>query len=162
VNEKGANEYKRNAQFYKGLMLYFCAMRFNVGDDGVMYEDTEPLIFGGETYPGILISFESRIGASPDDQYIIYYDAETAQMQWLAYTVTFGKEARSQDFHFIRYNNWQTVNGLLVPKSMDWYNSENNLPTEKRNTVEFTDVVLSENAPDKGLFLRPETAKVIE
>ena len=75
------------------------------------------------------------VGASPDDQYIIYYDSETGQMQWLGYTVTFGKDEKSKDFHFIRYNNWQTVNGLVLPKSIDWYTYENNLPVEKRNTV---------------------------
>jgi hypothetical protein len=162
VNEKDGNEYKGNAQFYKGLMMYFYAMPFIVGDNGVIYEETEPLTFEGKSYPGILISYDSEIGVSPDDQYIIYYDAETGQMQWLAYTVTFGKEGKSKEFKFIRYNNWQTVNGLLVPKSIDWYNYENNVPTEKRQTVEFTAVVLSQDKPDNSLFLRPETGKNVQ
>ena len=162
VNEKDGNEYKGNAKFYKGLMLYFYAMPFIVGDNGIIYEDAEPLTFEGKTYPGILISYEAGIGASPDDQYIIYYDAETGQMEWLGYTVTFGKDAKSKDFHFIRYSNWHTVNGIVIPKNMDWYKYENNLPTEKRNTIEFTDVVVSEKAPEGSIFTRPETAKVIE
>ena len=83
-------------------------------------------------------------------------------MEWLGYTVTFGKDGKSKDFHFIRYNNWQTANGLVLPKSMDWYTYENNLPTEKRNTVEFSDVVVSENAQDASFFAIPETAKVID
>ena len=83
-------------------------------------------------------------------------------MQWLAYTVTFGKDGKSKEFKFIRYNNWQTVNGLVVPKSVDWYTYENNLPIEKRNTVEFTDVMISEQSPDISLFVQPEGAKVIE
>lgn len=163
IKEKGENKNDGSrAKFYKGLMMYFYTMPFIVGDDGIIYEEAEPLTFEDKTYPGILISYEAGIGESPDDQYIIYYDAETGQMQWLAYTVTFGKDGKSKDFHFIRYNNWQTVNGLVVPKSVDWYKYENNLPTEKRNTVEFTDVVLSENAPDAKLFTMPEGAKAIE
>lgn len=162
INEKDGNEYKGRAKFYKGLMMYFYAMPFVMGDDGIIYEDTEPLIFEGKTYPGILISYEAGVGESSNDQYKIFYNSETGLMQWLAYTVTFGKEAGSQDFHFIRYNNWQTVNGLVVPKSVDWYNYENNLPTEKRNTVEFMDVELSEDAPDNSMFSKPDTAKVIE
>ena len=87
---------------------------------------------------------------------------QTGKMEWLGYTVTYGKNEGSEDFHFIRYNNWQTVNGLVVPASIDWYKYENNIPTEKRNTVAFTDVVLSEKAPDAKLFMQPEGAKVIE
>jgi len=162
INEKGDNAYKGKPQFYKGLMFYFYGMPFVFGDDGVSYKETEPLVFEGKTYPGILISYEAGVGESSDDQYKIFYDAETGKMQWLAYTVTFGKGEGSPDFHFIRYNNWQTVNGLVIPKSIDWYNYENNVPTEKRNTVEFTDVMLSEKTLDKDLFLKPESAKVID
>ena len=162
VNEKDGNAYKGNAKFYKGLMMYFYAMPFIVGDNGVIYEDAAPLIFEGKTYPGILISYEAGIGASSEDQYIIYYDSETGQMEWLGYTVTFGKDEKSKDFHFIRYNNWQIINGLAISKSMDWYKYENNLPTEKRNTIEFTDVVLSEAIPSAALFAKPEAASVIE
>ena len=162
VNEKDGIEYTRNAKFYKGLMMYFYAMPFIVGDAGIIYEEAEPLTFDGKTYPGILISYEAGIGVSPDDQYIIYYDAETGQMEWLGYTVTFGQNEKSKDFHFIRYNNWQTVNGLVVPKSVDWYTYEDSKPVEKRNTVEFTDVVISNEVADKSMFKMPEGAKVIE
>ena len=137
--EKDGKEYTGNAKFYKGLMFYFYAMPFIVGDNGIMYEDTKPLEFEGKSYPGILISYEAGIGTSPDDQYIIYYDAETGQMQWLGYTVTFGKD-----------------------QSVDWYLYENNLPTKKRNTVEFTNVKISQETPEASMFIKPEGAKIIE
>ncbi|MGB3605852.1 DUF6503 family protein, partial [Psychroserpens sp.] len=143
VDEKDGTPYVGNAQFYKGLMMYFYAMPFVVGDDGIIYEMAEPLLFDGKSYPGILVSYESGIGVSPDDQYIIYYDEQTGQMQWLAYTVTFGKDGKNKDFRYIRYNNWQTLNGLVLPKSIDWYVVENGLPKEKRNTVEFSNVSIS-------------------
>jgi hypothetical protein len=160
--KKGHKNDGSRAKFYRGLMMYFYAMPFIVGDSGIIYEEAEPLTFEGKTYPGILISYEAGIGVSPDDQYIIYYDTESGQMTWLGYTVTFGKNGKSKDFHFIRYNNWQEVNGLVVPKSVDWYTYENSKPIEKRNTVEFLDVILNEEAPDNTLFAIPEGAKVIE
>lgn len=162
VDEKDGTEYRGNARFYKGLMMYFYAMPFILGDPGIIYEDTAPLTFEGNTYPGILISYESGVGESPDDQYVLYYDDATGNMQWLAYTVTFGKDEKSTDFHFIKYNDWQTVNGLVLPKSIDWYRYENNVPTEKRNTVVFEDVKLSEDAPNDSLFIKPITAKDID
>ncbi|NRD23917.1 hypothetical protein HNV10_11725 [Winogradskyella litoriviva] len=162
VSEKDGKEYAGKPKFYKGLMFYFYAMPFVLGDDGIEYKDIEPLVFEGKSYPGILISYEDGIGESSNDQYKIFYDADTGKMEWLGYTVTFGKDGGSDDFHFIRYNNWQTVNGLVVPKSIDWYKYENNAPTEKRNTVPFTNVVLSEEAPNAKLFVQPEGAKLIE
>ncbi|MDN3493407.1 DUF6503 family protein [Winogradskyella bathintestinalis] len=162
VKEKDNIDYQGKPKFYKGLMMYFYAMPFIVGDDGINYKETEPLVFEDKTYPGILISFEAGIGESPNDTYVIYYDSETRRMEWLAYTVTYGKEQESQDYRFIRYNNWQTVNGLLIPKSIDWYEHDNKIPTEKRNTVEFTDVILSETILEQSQFLRPEDAKEID
>lgn len=162
VNEKNDIEYKGNARFYKGLMMYFYAMPFILGDSGIIYEETEPLTFEGTTYPGLLISYEAGVGESPDDQYLVYYDEKTGKMEWLGYTVTFGKEGKSKDFRFIHYNNWQTVNGLVLPKSIDWYKVEDGVPTEKRNTVKFEEVILSEEAPDSTLFTKPETAKIVE
>ena len=162
VSEKDGNAYKGNAKFYKGLMFYFYAMPFIVGDPGIIYETAAPLVFEGKTYPGILISYDAGVGVSSNDQYIVYYDLETGQMQWLAYTVTFGKDQKSTKFSYIRYNNWQEINGLTVPKSIDWYTVENNKPVEKRNTVMFTDVLLTSKIPSSDLFKMPEDAKVIE
>ncbi|WP_299127165.1 DUF6503 family protein [uncultured Winogradskyella sp.] len=162
LNEKDNQEYKGNAKFYKGLMMYFYAMPFIVGDEGIIYEDVEPLVFEGKSYPGILISYEAGIGVSPDDQYVVYYNAETGQMKWLSYTVTFGKNEKSTNFKYIRYNDWQTVNGLILPSSISWYNVEDNVPTELRNTVNFKDIVLGEEAPDEKIFAKPEGAKIIE
>lgn len=154
--------YKGNPKFYNGLMFYFYAMPFVFADEGILYAETEPLVFEGKTYPGVLISFKAGVGQSSNDKYKMFYDTETGKMAWLAYTVTFGKAEGRSDFHFIRYNNWQTVNGLVLPKSIDWYTYENNEPIEKRNTVEFTDVFLSEKAPNPTLFSMPEGAKRVE
>jgi hypothetical protein len=162
VNEKDGNEYKGNAKFYKGLMMYFYAMPFIVGDDGIIYEDAEPLVFEGKTYPGILISYDAGIGLSPNDQYIVYYDKATGQMQWLAYTVTYGKEGKSKKFSYIRYNNWETINGLILPKSLDWYKVEDNKPVALRNSLTFSDIVLTKAEPKASLFAKPEGAKVVE
>ncbi|MBO6606313.1 DUF6503 family protein [Psychroserpens sp.] len=162
VTEKDETPYKGNARFYKGLFMYFYAMPFIVGDDGIIYEDVEPLVFEEKSYPGILASYEAGVGASPDDQYIIYYDDATGQMQWLGYTVTFGKDSKSTDFRFIRYNDWQEINGLILPKSIDWYNYEDKQPTEKRNTIEFFDVKLLKDRPNPEMFKTPIGSKIIE
>jgi hypothetical protein len=48
-------------------------------------------------------------------------------MSWLAYTVSYGKDQKSDKFSSIKYSDWEEVNGLLLSKTLDWYVTENNL-----------------------------------
>lgn len=162
LKNKDTIQYKGNPRFYYNLMFYFYAMPFILADDGINYEDVEPLVFEEKSYPGIKISYESGIGESPEDEYILYYDSETHQMEWLGYTVTYFSKEKSKEFHFIKYSNWQTVEGLVLPETLTWFNYENNLPTTKRNDLQFTDIKLSTEKPEKDIFEVPEDAKIID
>ena len=137
-------------------------MPFVLADDGIIYQDTEPLVFEGNTYPGIKIAYDAGIGESPEDEYILYYNPETYKMEWLGYTVTFFSKEKSKEFHFIKYSNWQTFNGLVLPETLTWYKYENNLPTEKRNDLKFTNIKLTKEKPESQIFEMPEGAKIIE
>lgn len=162
LQSKDTTTYKGNAKFYYNLMFYFYAMPFILADDGINYEEAEPLVFEGATYPGIKVSYESGVGESPEDEYILYYNTETHQMEWLGYTVTYFTKEKGKEFHFIKYSNWQSVNGLLLPETLTWYNYENNVPTTKRNDLPFTNIKLSEKKPDQDMFEIPDGAIVIE
>lgn len=162
LTSKDTTGYKGNPKFYYNLMFYFYAMPFVLADDGIMYEEAIPLAFEGQTYPGIKIGYEAGVGESPEDEYILYYNPKTYKMEWLGYTVTFFSKEKSAAFHFIKYSNWQTVNGLLLPETLTWYKYENNLPTEKRNDLKFTDIQLSKEKMDASIFEVPEAATVVE
>jgi len=162
LKNKDTLPYKGNPRFYYNLMFYFYAMPFVLSDDGINYEDADPLVFEDKLYPGIKISYESGVGESPDDEYILYYNAKTFQMEWLGYTVTYFSKEKSKAFHFIKYGDWQTVEGLVLPKTLTWYNYENNLPTTKRNDLQFTDIILSKEILDAAIFNPPLGAKIIE
>jgi len=41
-------------------------------------------------------------------------------MEWLAYTVTFASKMPSDKYNIIRYNSWENVNGLILPKEITW------------------------------------------
>lgn len=162
LKNKDTVNYKGNPKFYYNLMFYFYAMPFILADDGIIYEDVAALEFEGKTYPGIKISYESGVGESPEDEYILYYDSETNKMEWLGYTVTYFSKEKSKEFHFIKYSNWQTVKGLVLPETLTWYKYENNLPTEKRNDLQFTNIKISTEKPDSDIFEAPAGAEVIE
>ena len=160
--KKDTTAYKGNAKFYYNLMFYFYAMPFVLADDGITYKDAEPLTFEDKTYPGIHISYDSGIGESPEDEYILYYDSDTNKMAWLAYTVTFFSKSKSKEFHLIKYDAWQEVNGLLLPKTFKWYHFEGNVVGDYQREMNFVNVSTSKAPPNDSLFVKPKDAKIIE
>lgn len=149
-------------RFYHNLMFYFYAMPFVLGDEGTKYSAVEPLEFEGKSYPGTKVSFESGVGDSSNDEYILYRDAKTNKMAWLAYTVTFGQEGKSDRFSYIRYTDWQDVNGLLLPEKLEWYNVEDGKPTEPRNERVFVKPSASPTELDAAIFEKPKNGEFTE
>lgn len=149
--------FKRDPKFYYNLYFYFYAMPFVLADDGIVYEEAKPLIFEGKEYPGIKISFETNVGTSPDDNYFVYYNPETYQMEWLRYSVTFFSKKTASKFNVIRYNDWETVDGLTLPKSITWYKKdESGLPTEPRGAAtEFSLAIVKEAKLQDSFFEKP-------
>ena len=160
--KKDTTAYKGNPKFYYNLFFYFYAMPFVLADDGIKYEDAEALTFDGKEYPGIKISYNAGIGESPEDEYILYYDTDTNKMAWLAYTVTFFTKEKTKEFHLIKYDVWQTVYGLSLPKTFKWYHFENKVVGEFQREMSFVDVSTSQTKPEDSLFIKPDNAETIE
>ncbi|MAD98123.1 MAG: hypothetical protein CMB99_12425 [Flavobacteriaceae bacterium] len=137
--------FKGNKVFYYNLYFYFYAMPFVLADDGIILESATPITYQNKEYLGIKVSYEANVGASPDDNYILYFDKETYQMEWLAYTVTFNSQKPSEKYSMIRYNKWTNTNGLLLPEEITWFKTdENGNPTEpRRSPVLFTNPLVS-------------------
>lgn len=150
--------YKGNVEFYHNLMFYFYAMPFVLADDGIVYSETDDLVFEGANYPGIRISYNTGVGTSPKDEYYIHYDAETYQMAWLGYTVTYRSGEKSDNVKWIRYDDWAAVNGMVLPKSMTWYNYEGHKIQDARSTASFENISVSEQAKPRGFYDKPEDA----
>lgn len=162
LKENDTTKYKGNAKFYYNLMFYFYAMPFVLADDGISYKNVEPLTFDGKTYPGIQISYGKDIGESPEDEYILYYDEATNKMAWLGYTVTYFSKEKSKDFHFIKYDEWQTVNGFTLPSKLQWYNVEGFKIGEKLNDIKFVNISVSKSQPKADTFERQVGSVVVE
>lgn len=154
LQEAKEKAFKGDKDFYHNLYFYFYAMPFVLADDGIIYEKTEDLVFDGKTYPGFKISYKENIGTSPDDNYIIYYNKDSYQMEWLAYTVTFNSKRPSDSYHIINYNKWENVNGLLLPKAITWYKQDSiGAPTEPRGAAtEFTLPLVSNTKISDSFF----------
>lgn len=149
--------YEKDPVFYHNLMFYFYAMPFVLADPGINYEEIPPLQFEGTAYPGLRISYKKDVGVSPDDEYFLHYDPVTYRMEWLGYTVTYGKDGPSNEVHWIRYSEWQKVKELLLPATLSWYTYEDGLPKKARNEVKFTAVTLEEQARPASFYARPDS-----
>ena len=155
--QKEEKAYKGNPTFYYNLYFYFYAMPFVLADDGIIYEKTDDLVFEGKKYPGFKISYKANVGTSPDDNYFIYYNPETYQMEWLGYTVTYFSKKVSDRISLIKYHDWNSVNGLILPKAITWYKKgEDGMPTEPRGpATEFTLATASNKSLKDTFYQKP-------
>jgi hypothetical protein len=153
--EEGA--FKGNPSFYHNLFFYFYAMPFVLADDGISYEKIAPLSFEGVDYPGYKMSFKASAGSSPDDNYKLYYNPKTYQMEWLAYTATFNTKKPSDKFNVIKYGKWNNVNGLILPSEITWFKKdEAGVPTEPaRPAAVFTAASISNKELADSFFEKP-------
>jgi hypothetical protein len=151
------------ARFYHNLMFYFYAMPFIVADDGIIYNEVNSQEIQGTTYQGIKIGYQANTGDSPDDNYIMYYHPETKKMEWLAYTVIYGKDGKSDQYSYIKYNKWQEVNGLLLPQELTWYKVEENKPTVPQGEPRvFTKVDVDAAITGDMTFAKPENGVFVD
>lgn len=157
---KADTSYKSNPIFYTNLMFYFYAMPFVLADEGVIFSETEPIVFEEKEYPGFRISYKSDIGLSPEDEYFIHYDAETYEMAWLGYTVTYYSGKKSDKVKWIRYDDWKQFNGLKLTNTLTWFKTEDGKLTEPKNKREFVNVKVSEKAFLPSELQMPEGGKV--
>jgi hypothetical protein len=158
LDEENKGDYKGNPEFYYNLYFYFYAMPFVLADDGIIYEKADAISFEGLEYPGFKISYKANIGTSPDDNYIVYYNPKNFQMEWLAYTVTFNSKEPSNRYNLIKYNKWENVNGLILPKEITWYKKDDKgMPTEPaRPATEFTLPLASKAKLADSFFEKPK------
>jgi hypothetical protein len=154
--------YKGNPVFYHNLMFYFYAMPFVLADPGTNYTAVEPTELDGKMYNGFKVSFNNGVGDSPKDEYKLFFDPETHKMVWLAYTVTFMDQKKSDDWHFIKYDKWQEVNGLLLPEKLTWWNVENGKPTDEAMDIKFKKISTTKTLLDPSVFKKPAEAEYVE
>lgn len=152
------DSYKGDPIFYHNLFFYFYAMPFVLADNGIVYSETPNLEFEGVSYPGVRISYNPGVGTSYKDNYFVHYHPETHVMQWLGYTVTYRSGEVSDNIKWIRYNDWQTVDNVILPKSITWYNYKGREIKEVKKTVIFDAVKLSREERLEGFYKKPNGA----
>ncbi|MEK6481557.1 DUF6503 family protein [Catalinimonas sp. 4WD22] len=149
-----------SARFYHNLQFYFFALPFVFADPGVVHEVLEPRTFQGKAYEVMRFTYESEVGDSPEDEYIIYINPDNKRMELLLYTVTYFTGEDADGYGARLYSQWQQVNGLRVPLTSERYNWENDSLGEFRYASGYKNVILEEREPDQAKFLAPTKASI--
>lgn len=153
VTKKDTNTYKGDPRFYHNLYFYFFAMPFVLGDDGIQYEEAKALEVDGNTYPGLKIVYKDGVGDSSKDNYFLYYNPKTYQAEWLGYTVTYFDGKPSDKIHYLNFEHWNKVNGVLLPDVLTWYNiDEKTGEKTNRGSMKFTNIDINQSKKEEAFF----------
>ncbi|MEM0994884.1 MAG: DUF6503 family protein [Bacteroidota bacterium] len=149
----------RSARFYHNLLFYFYALPFLAADPGINYESMTDTL-NNEAYDAVKLTYDAGVGDAPDDEYILYFDQKTHQMEWLLYTVTYFTGEKGTKYNALNYAEWQTVNGLRIPRLLTGYTYANDSIGSKRYDRYFDNVSISSDVPDQSIFEVPAGAEI--
>lgn len=115
----------QRARFSLLTWPYFMAAPFKLNDPGVHLKPAGqmPLVKGGPARPVTRMTFDSGVGDTPDDWYVLYTD-DQGRLEAMSYIVTFGKskEKAEAEPHAIRYHDFKTVDGVTFATRWTFHN----------------------------------------
>lgn len=153
-------------RFYIGTPFYFFGMPFVFADRGAKQESLGTKIIQGKEYDAVRITFAKGTGDTPDDYYVAYIDPATRHLRMVYYVVTFpamrkGRPIDQLEPHAIVFDEWQTVDGLLVPKTAPFYKwNGRGIEGEPLGQLNFSNVHFTTQEPDASKFKKPADAVV--
>ncbi len=153
-------------RFYMGTPFYFFGMPFVFADPGAKQESLGKKTFQGKEYDAVKIAFAKGTGDTPEDYYVAYIDPATAHLKMVYYVVTYpalrkGRPMDELEPHAIIFQDWQTVEGLLVPKTAPFYHwTGTDIEGKPLGTLEFSNVHFLKEPPAAAKFQKPAEAVV--
>jgi hypothetical protein len=161
--DREALNYGAPPRFYSGTYFYFFAIPFVFADPGTHVEKVEPRMLDGKAHDVLRVTYEPGVGDSPEDEYLAYFDPVTKRLRLVLYTVTYGRTVEPDApprYGALRYDEWQTARGLLVPKHATYFRWEGDHLGDRRSEVWYHNVRFDVAAPPPERFARPEGAVV--
>lgn len=96
---------------------YFLAVPMKLRDPGARLEPLGEQRLLDAPHDAARLTFDSGVGDTPDDWYIVYREAGSNRVKALAYIVTYGTalEKAEADPHAIVYDGFVEVDGVVIP-----------------------------------------------
>lgn len=150
----------RSVRFYHNLYFYFFSIPYIFTDPGVNVQKTENKLVNGVSYEAFEVSFEPKVGDSPNDKYYMLIDPETGKLAWLLYSVTFYDQSNTK-MNALKYEDYRDAGGLVFPRVMTGYQFENDSTRRISYQVSFSDVLLVNEEIDEDFFAMPKKNAVV-
>jgi hypothetical protein len=117
-------------RFMATLNYYFVNLPWLVKDPGVnlALESPRKLMNDETEYETIRVTYDTGVGDTPDDYYVLYIDPDTKMLKACEYIVTYRsilpEGVKHSPPHVLVYDTFETVDGLKVPTSFTVYENE--------------------------------------
>ncbi len=137
--------------------FYFAGIPFVFADPGVQVRSLGEDSFQGQTYLALGVSYNSGVGHSSEDDYVVFLDPETYRVVLIHHNVT---ELYDDTFRVTwTYDAYQEVSRLWIPQELTFFKGWSREPkSEDGATYSINKVKLSRVAPSQKLFQAPEDA----
>ena len=149
------------ARFHALTWPYFLLAPIKLRDPGALVAPIGEQLLRGERFETAKLTFESGVGDTPDDWYVLYRNPETGRLAAMAYIVTFGtsQEEAEKEPHAVTYDEYTDVEG--VPIATRWtfwmWNEGEGIQGEPIGEMTLQDPAFV--APPEDAFTIPEGAR---
>ena len=89
--------------------VYFCFLPYRLNDPGVVKHDQGLEQWGDRLLHRVKVTFETGVGSDAQDEYVYWFDPESARVEMFAYSY----EGGDPGLRFRRATNYRRVGGLL-------------------------------------------------
>lgn len=151
----------KGARFHLRTWTYFLAAPFKLRDPGARLVEMGSLPLLGKDYPAARLTFDSGVGDTPDDWYVLYRDPQTNYLAAMAYIVTYGKdrEHAEADPHVVFFQDFTSIEGVVLPTRWTFHHwkQETGAQGEPIGQVRLQHIRFVE--PEEGAFSKPAAAR---
>ena len=154
-----AYDYDAAPRFYGKAYSYLFSVPFVFTDAGARVRDMGQRTLQGADYDVAKVTFEPGAGDSPNDVFYLFTDPESGRVHAVLFSVTFRNPNNTSPIVGMVYDEWQTVNGLTVPRAATMYRVKGELGLGRTLAdLSFTNVEWHDTAPSDDLFVAPTGA----
>lgn len=141
-------------RFFALGSFYFVGMPFVFADPGVVLEDRGTATFRDKEYRVVAVGYESGVGHTSRDDYILYVDPDTDLLELIHHSVT--KPSNKVERVTWIFDEWQEVSGLMIPARMTFYGGWNEgVVPEPGAPCTIEDAEFATTPPDAAIYARP-------
>jgi hypothetical protein len=144
-------------RFYTLGSFYFIGMPFVFADEGAIISDDGTGEFKGKPYRVVNVGYKKGTGHTSKDDYVLFIDPDTDMLALINHSVSEVEAVKRVTWTF---DEWQEVDGLMVPVKLTFYPGWNPLNPGAGAGIYITGIKFSNSSPNTSIYNPPPGAQV--